>query len=202
MQRSKRKCRLSSSLLYHLCVRIADSLFTIEGLQEYQITRMEEEDSLDVTLIRSVGWLSRDDLRTRGGGAGPNMETPDAQCIGTYTFRAAFEFHPHKSIGHVATEAHLFRVPPRIYPGEAKGIGRLVEIDNGDVQWSSLRRVADGVELRVWNPTEQEQVFSLISRGKSVEQVDFLHEPVRVGEERLKPKEIATYLIKGGNKHE
>ncbi|MBN8193839.1 hypothetical protein JI667_16945 [Bacillus sp. NTK074B] len=182
----------------------ADSGFSFyhRGLQEYQVTGMEEEDSLDVTLIRSVGWLSRDDLRTRGGGAGPNMETPDAQCIGTYTFRTAFEFHPHKSISHMATEAHLFRVPPRIYPGEAKGIGSLVEIDNEDVQWSSLRRVEDGVELRVWNPTDQDQVFSLISRGKSVERVDFLHRPVRVDEERLKPKEIATYLIKGGNKHE
>ncbi|WP_201714349.1 alpha-mannosidase [Rossellomorea arthrocnemi] len=176
--------------------------FYHRGLQEYQITRMEEEDSLDVTLIRSVGWLSRDDLRTRGGGAGPNMETPDAQCIGTYTFHAAFEFHPHKSMGHVATEAHLFRVPPRIYPGEGKGIGCLVEIDNGDVQWSSLRRVEDGMELRVWNPTDQDQVFTLTSSGEVVERVDFLHRAGRVGVESLKPKEIATYLIKGGNKHE
>ncbi|UXH43224.1 hypothetical protein N5C46_16210 [Rossellomorea vietnamensis] len=179
----------------------SDSGFTFyhRGLQEYQITRMEEEDSLDVTLIRSVGWLSRDDLRTRGGGAGPNMETPDAQCIGTYTFRASFEFHPQKSMGRVATEAHLFRVPPRIYPGEAKGIGRLVEIDNEEVQWSSLRRVEDGVELRLWNPTEQEQPFSLTPRG---ERVNFLREPVLNGRDTLKPKEIATYLIKGGNKHE
>ncbi|WGG45397.1 glycoside hydrolase family 38 C-terminal domain-containing protein [Rossellomorea sp. DA94] len=179
----------------------SDSGFTFyhRGLQEYQITRMEEEDSLDVALIRSVGWLSRDDLRTRGGGAGPNMETPDAQCIGTYTFRAAFEFHPHKGIGHVATEAHLFRVPPRIYPGEAKGIGRLVEIDSENVQWSSLRRVADGVELRVWNPTDQDQMFSLTPRG---ERVNFLREPVLNDRDTLKPKEIATYLIKGGNKHE
>jgi alpha-mannosidase len=39
-----------------------------------------------VTLLRAVGWLSRDDLRTRGGGAGPRMPTPEAQCLGPQTW--------------------------------------------------------------------------------------------------------------------
>ncbi|CAN7187753.1 alpha-mannosidase [Rossellomorea sp. LjRoot5] len=177
--------------------------FYQRGLQEYQVTRVEEKDSLDVTVIRSVGWLSRDDLRTRGGGAGPNMETHDAQCIGTHSFSAAFEFNADGSIGQAATQANLFRIPPRIYPGEAIGIESLIEIDNQDVQWSSLRRVAADVEIRLWNPTDQEQTVTVMSRGESVERVNLLHEPARVienGKDTLKPKEIATYLVKGGRK--
>ena len=36
-----------------------------------------------LTLLRCVGWLSRSDLATRRGGAGPELETPDAQELGS-----------------------------------------------------------------------------------------------------------------------
>ncbi|MFC9383025.1 hypothetical protein ACFT0G_32205 [Streptomyces sp. NPDC057020] len=39
-----------------------------------------------VTLLRSVGWLSRFDLRSRTTGAGPMLPTPEAQCQGPQTF--------------------------------------------------------------------------------------------------------------------
>lgn len=61
-----------------------DIQFMHRGLQEYQIFRAEQ-DYLQVTLLRSVGWLSRRDLQTRGNGAGPGFPTPGAQCLGTYT---------------------------------------------------------------------------------------------------------------------
>jgi mannosylglycerate hydrolase len=185
----------------------AESGFTFyhRGLQEYQIMSLAEQEAVDVTLIRSVGWLSRDDLRTRGGGAGPNMETQDAQCIGKYTFHGAFEFDADKSIGQVATDAHIYRVPPRLYPGEARDDENtgFIEIDNGEVQWSSLRRVSDGVELRLWNPSEQDKPVSFQSHAGMIERVNFLHETTGVIEgdtDTLKPKEIATYLVRGGRK--
>ncbi|MGE6754727.1 alpha-mannosidase [Rossellomorea sp. NPDC071047] len=183
----------------------AENGFTFyhRGLQEYQVTSLGEEDALDVTLIRSVGWLSRDDLRTRGGGAGPNMETPEAQCIGQYTFHATFEFTPDKSLGQVVTDAHIYRVPPRIYPGETREneLTGLIEFDNGEVQWSSLRRVPDGVELRLWNPTDRVQAVTFKSGAERIERVDFLHARVKTVEnltDHLNPKEISTYLLKGG----
>lgn len=57
------------------------------GLAEAEI--VEGGRSVALTLLRAVGWLSRDDLRTRGGGAGPAFRTPEAQCEGPATVRVA-----------------------------------------------------------------------------------------------------------------
>lgn len=54
------------------------------GLAEGEILSAAEGHGLAITLMRAVGWLSRDDLRTRGGGAGPALATPEAQCPGPF----------------------------------------------------------------------------------------------------------------------
>ncbi len=42
---------------------------------------------LALTLLRAVGWLSRDDFPTRNHShAGPMLATPDAQCVGAHRF--------------------------------------------------------------------------------------------------------------------
>ncbi len=58
----------------------------IDGVHEAGLTDWEGKPALALTLLRCVGWLSRDDLRTRGGGAGPRMRTPEAQCLGEHRF--------------------------------------------------------------------------------------------------------------------
>ncbi len=65
------------------------------GLPEYEVLRQEGEAVIALTLLRCVGWLSRDDLLTRSGNAGPKIATPDAQCLGKHTFRYALV--PHQS---------------------------------------------------------------------------------------------------------
>lgn len=62
-------------------------VFYGEGLHEAELCEWEGQPALAVTLLRCVGWLSRDDLRTRGGGAGPHMKTPEAQCLGVHQFQ-------------------------------------------------------------------------------------------------------------------
>jgi len=49
------------------------------GLLEAEV---DAEGTIALTLVRSVGWLSRPDLRTRPGEAGPSLPTPGAQCLG------------------------------------------------------------------------------------------------------------------------
>ncbi|UCG51783.1 MAG: hypothetical protein JSW58_16685 [Candidatus Latescibacterota bacterium] len=45
---------------------------------------------LRLTLLRAVGWLSRDDFETRDfSNAGPTLPTPDAQCAGVHRFEYA-----------------------------------------------------------------------------------------------------------------
>ena len=58
-----------------------------QGLPEYESKKSIEGVSISVTLMRCVGWLSRDDLSTRKGKAGPQMPTPEAQCLGNYDFK-------------------------------------------------------------------------------------------------------------------
>lgn len=56
-----------------------------EGLQEYEVNQNE----LSVTVLRSVGMLSKPYLETRAFPAGPPLEVPEAQCHEKQTFRFA-----------------------------------------------------------------------------------------------------------------
>lgn len=57
------------------------------GLPEVEIIDAGKSTEIAITLLRCVGWLSRDDLTTRNGHAGPmDVATPDAQMIGKYSF--------------------------------------------------------------------------------------------------------------------
>ncbi|MBD3368727.1 MAG: hypothetical protein GF405_11240 [Candidatus Eisenbacteria bacterium] len=61
------------------------------GLPEVEPRRDREGNvALALTLLRAVGWLSRDDFPTRRNmNAGPTIPTPDAQCQGPGAFRYA-----------------------------------------------------------------------------------------------------------------
>jgi len=65
-------------------------MITTQGLHEYEVKRKENETSLKITLLRSVGYLSRGDLKTRKRHAGPYLPTPEAQCIGKYKLDYSF----------------------------------------------------------------------------------------------------------------
>lgn len=56
-----------------------------DGLREYSV--LSDGSAIAITLFRAVGFLSRGDLPERRGHAGPQLETPTAQCLGDMTFR-------------------------------------------------------------------------------------------------------------------
>jgi alpha-mannosidase len=58
-------------------------MVTARGLREGCVT---PEGEIAVTLLRCFGWLSRDDMATRKGGAGPQVETPGGQELGLHRF--------------------------------------------------------------------------------------------------------------------
>jgi alpha-mannosidase len=68
---------------------------------------------LSLTLLRSVGWLSRDDFETRScSNAGPTLFTPDAQCLGENVFRYAVVPFDGDYLGaNVKHLSQVFRVP-------------------------------------------------------------------------------------------
>jgi alpha-mannosidase len=64
------------------------------GLPEVEVLKNEQGNAeIALTLLRCVGWLSRDDFSTRKGHAGPFMETPGAQMPGQWVFE--YSIIPH-----------------------------------------------------------------------------------------------------------
>jgi len=60
------------------------------GLPSVEVS---EDGTVALTLLRSVGWLSRDDLWVRRIAAGPLVPTPGAQCHGKYVYEYAILPH-------------------------------------------------------------------------------------------------------------
>ena len=69
----------------------------LPGFFEYEWTRRGE---LLLTLLRSVGELSKPDLATRAGHAGWPMPTPEAQCHGPQTIRFAIAPVTEDDVAH------------------------------------------------------------------------------------------------------
>jgi len=76
-----------------------------------------------VTLLRAVGWLSRDDLVTRRcRNAGPTIATPEAQCQGVQRFRYAVLPYAGDSLAaDVPGWSARYRTPPLVVQGVEDG---------------------------------------------------------------------------------
>ncbi|MBI2724095.1 MAG: hypothetical protein HYX50_03435 [Chloroflexi bacterium] len=134
------------------------------GLPEYEALDEESGATIAVTLLRCVGWLSRDDLSSRKGGAGPGLRTPAAQLHG----RSEFDYSiiPHAGTWHHAG-AHVLAVQAlrpmrarynRHGIGHLPAEGQLVRVESPDFAVSAIKRAedGDGVILRVYNISDAE----------------------------------------------
>lgn len=87
-------------------------MLTTRGLPEYEARRDATGVTLALTLLRCTGWLSRGDLTTRSGDAGPRLATPGAQEIGKHVFEYALI--PYAGDWQAARrQAHAFAAPMR-----------------------------------------------------------------------------------------
>jgi alpha-mannosidase len=85
------------------------------GLPEGEvISDKKGRQAYALTLMRAVGWLSRNDLRTRRGGAGPMIATPGAQMPGpglTFSF-ALTTYRGDWQSAAIQPLAHAWAIPP------------------------------------------------------------------------------------------
>jgi hypothetical protein len=152
------------------------------GLPEYEVISVSNQSdgeavsgkgrqTVAVTLLRCVEWLSRGDLSTRHGHAGPMEHTPEAQCLGRHEFDYALV--PHSGTWEsenalVLREAQIFNTPITTRAvGTEQHEGRLpsrtsfITVEPDEVVLSALKRSEreqgeqEGLTVRVYNPTEQ-----------------------------------------------
>jgi alpha-mannosidase len=110
-----------------------------------------------LTLLRSVGWLSRADMSVRRGHAGPGLPTPEAQCIGEFTCHYALV--PHQGDWQAAFDAaYAFNAPLRAvdtpaHDGTLSSSGSMVEVSPRSLVVSAVKEAEDGSGLivRFWN---------------------------------------------------
>jgi alpha-mannosidase len=131
-----------------------------KGLPEYELT---EDGEIKLTLLRSVGWLSRPDLKTRPSNAGPPFETPEAQCLGEFTFEyAVMPFEGTWIEGGNFVHAQQFDTPLvaiDIQGGSALEDQPLLQVEPRELVVSALKRAERGeaLILRLYNLSHQPQ---------------------------------------------
>jgi hypothetical protein len=126
------------------------------GLPEIAALRAEDGSvDLRLTLLRSVGWLSRDDLSTRRcQNAGPTIATPDAQCLGRQRFRyAVLPLTEASTLADLEGWSRRWRTPIPCVQGVEDGAREtrpgLVETHSGQTRVTAVKRAEAGDTLVV-----------------------------------------------------
>jgi mannosylglycerate hydrolase len=178
------------------------------GLPEYEA--LERPDGgLDValTLLRSVGWLSRDDLATRPSGAGPAVETPDAQVLGEHKLGYAIRLDGDLDDASLVRASADARWPiasamlggPADSPGS--GLARIAGglRVRGNVAFAALKpsERGDAAILRLYNPGSERAAVSVDAPGTTAWRVRLDESPATdpVVPETLGPGEILTVRL-------
>jgi len=156
------------------------------GLPELEGSRGERGVRLSLTLLRAVGWLSRDDFPTRRcQNAGPTLFTPEAQCPGRHTFRyAVAPFSGDAIAAELPSLSKRWRVAPLtrqgVEDGMLEGGTSLLSHASPAVRVSAVRRHADRDTLvvRLCNlaGSPVEETLTLGSRARGAWRTDLLEE--------------------------
>ncbi len=132
------------------------------GLPEVEVTRAESmHPEIALTLLRCVGWLSRDDFPCRAGHAGPALSVPEAQCPGRHTFRYALIPHAgdwraaFAEVDAFQTDLRALSVPT--HSGPLPPVLSFVQIDPPALCLSALKppEEGEGIILRLWNTEDR-----------------------------------------------
>ena len=134
-----------------------------QGLPECEVMRPADA-IIALTLLRCCQWLSTADLSTRDSGAGPEIPTPDAQCLGKHTF--SYAVLPHAGDWQEAKvwrQAHQHNVPLRamltsVHPGKLPAEQSFLSVSPENLVISAIKKSDrdESVIVRVYNTTAEE----------------------------------------------
>lgn len=192
------------------------------GLPEVEVIQTSQGTEIALTLLRCVGWLSRDDLLTRRNHAGPFLPTPGAQMPGKWEFD--YSIIPHAGFWNSETDrsfpfqqADQFNNPLKaietsIHTGSEPCSGSFIKISHGLFTISSVKETMDrrGWLVRGYNLSDQEIEVDILpwKRSQTAWLVNLAEKPIQEIESnetgsftiRARPHEIISIGFYNGKK--
>lgn len=145
-----------------------DQLFLNKGMPEYGV----DGSTVSITALRAVSQLSRPRLFTRGGGAGPPVATPEANCPGLNQVSYGWAPLMHKgSETQLNEEAYrlaellqgtLWAIPVR--RGYATGGESLFTVKDPAIRFVSLFKSGRNIVMRLLNVSPEPCEATLTAR--------------------------------------
>jgi alpha-mannosidase len=182
------------------------------GLPEYEVIDYDGQSAVALTLLRCVGWLSRDDLRSRRVGAGPPLPTPGAQMLGRHSFNYSFipysgRWQDQFSLAHQFAAPLWARAAFPSSSGFLPASGSLLEIDNPYVVVPAVKPAEDGpgfvVRLVNYSGESENLNITLHRPWTRVARADLNEQPVeelsplgRSVRLVMRPHELATLVFR------
>ncbi len=159
------------------------------GLPEIQATPdAAGAVTLWLTLLRAVGWLSRDDFATRKhANAGPMVPTPEAQCLGPQHFRYAVAPFTNTAVAAGIPRLNsVYHAPVPVVQGVAGGHiaggGGLLEVGSINTRVTAIKKHAhrSSLVVRLYNMTDSptEEVLTVGRDIVEAWRVDLLEERI------------------------
>ncbi len=188
----------------------------VKGLPEVAALRAGLDGravDLRLTLLRCVGWLSRDDLPTRRfQNAGPTLATPDAQCPGRHRFRyAVLAFEGDEIQADVKGWSRRWRTPrpsvQGVLDGAAAGGDGLVAVRTRRTTVTAVKRhdERDTLVVRLTNLVGESVAETLtfgldLAAARRVDLHEVHVEPLKLEDARtlrvtFRPHEILTVEV-------
>jgi alpha-mannosidase len=137
-------------------------MLAVRGLPEVAVQHRENGNlEVALTLLRCVGWISRDDFSTRKGHAGPMLATPGAQMHGNHVF--AYSLIPHAGKWDQAmAEGYGFNTPmigviSQQHEGSIRSTSSFIQIEPDDFHITAIKPTEEGKDwiLRGVNLTDK-----------------------------------------------
>jgi alpha-mannosidase len=177
-----------------------------KGLTEFEMLD-DDEGTAAVTLLRSVGWLSREDTLVRVGGAGAPTPVQDAQCLGPNEAEYSIIIHEGDFLSAKSyLRAHEFMTPlygslTGKHEGKLSKDGGMIEMTGDHTLLLSACKKAelrDSFILRFWNTSKTHTAASikLYGKPKQARYVDLKEEPLN--KDALEIKQDGSFVVKAG----
>ncbi len=128
----------------------------VQGLPEVEALWQSDQTTLALTLVRSVGWLSRDDLRTRTAAVAPSLAVPGAQCQRTIQADYAMVTTPPGDAAALLRAGMVYNAPLQAFqydaPPDKLACSYLSIISN---RGSGAASDGEGAIMTAFKPPEQ-----------------------------------------------